>query len=477
MSQDIEQDFMKYSILFSFVLVLFLPIFLSAQTVTGKLVDQNGNGLPGLYLNLYANTKVYDAASDSAGSFTFNNVTDVKEIILPAGYSVSENYPNPFNPRTRMLITLPNNGMVNINVFNLLGQKVVKEIKEYYSAGTSSIDIELNGLPNGIYFAAVQLDNQYTVIRKLMLLYGSQHLSSVSHVNSSPNKSIPGYNSTLETKIDSLVVTGSLFGKVKFTNLPPVTGNSLNLGNLIVTTPPASPSGIQVINADNRVDLNWIKNLENDLAGYKIYNSTSYNGKYTLIGTSAYNSYIDDSAKNGVLNYYAITAYNESWIESDLSKDVAYATPRPEGFNQSIFDYRKFPNTSGYSFSIYSVVAFDSTMTDFFFENYNGIYYLDVYTDTDILDAGPTNDIYDVPFAPAVGWSPTKDTIAVVGHTYVIWTWDNHFAKIRVKNITTERIVFDWAYQLVSGNIQLKPGVRRIHGTNRMPLQITSIRK
>ena len=470
---------MKCSLLFSFILVSLLQIFLSAQTVTGKLVDQNNNGLSGLFLNLYVNTKVFNAASDSAGSFTFNNVTDVKENILPFGYSVSENYPNPFNPRTRMLITLPNNGMVNINVFNLLGQKVVKEIKGYYGAGTSSIDLELNGLPNGIYFATVHLDNKYNVVRKLMLLYGSQHLSSTSHVNSSlsaPNKSVLGYNSTLETKIDSLVVTGSLLGKIKFTNLPPVTGNSLNLGNLIVTTPPASPSGIQVTNGDNRVDLNWINNLENDLAGYKIYSSTSNNGKYTLIGTSAFNSYIDDAAKNGVLNYYAISAYIESGIESDLSKDVVYATPRPEGFNQSIFDYRNFPNTSGYSFSIYSVVAFDSTMTDFYFENYNGTYYLDVYTDTDILDAGPTNDIYDVHFAPAVGWSPTKDAMAVVGHTYIIWTWENHFAKIRVKNITTERIVFDWAYQLVSGNKQLKPVVRR-HDTNRMPLQRISIRK
>jgi hypothetical protein len=40
---------MKCSILFPFLLVLLFPIFLSAQTITGKLVDQNSNGLPGLY--------------------------------------------------------------------------------------------------------------------------------------------------------------------------------------------------------------------------------------------------------------------------------------------------------------------------------------------------------------------------------------------------------------------------------------------
>jgi hypothetical protein len=38
----------------------------------------------------------------------------------------------------------------------------------------------------------------------------------------------------------------------------------------------------------------------------------------------------------------------------------------------------------------------------------------------------------------------------------VFWTWDNHFAKIRISSITNERMVFDWAYQLVEGETMLK---------------------
>jgi hypothetical protein len=241
-------------------------------------------------------------------------------------------------------------------------------------------------------------------------------------------------------------------------------------------TPPAPPTGIQVTNGDNKAELTWINNHESDLAGYNIYYSTSYDGKYSLIGTTATNYFLDAGATNGVLNYYAVTAFDESGNESDLSKDVAYAAPRPEGYNQAIFDYRKFPKTAGYSFSTYSVVAFDSSLADFFFENYNGKFYLDVYTDSDILDAGPTNNIYDIAFAPNSGWSPTKDTTATVGHTYVIWTWDNHYAKIRVSNITNERIVFDWAYQLISGEHQLKPLADKFHGATRGELKRILIR-
>jgi len=253
--------------------------------------------------------------------------------------------------------------------------------------------------------------------------------------------------------------------------------NHPNHHNSYDSTPPVPPAGIQVINGDNRVDLSWLNNHESDLAGYNIYYSTSYNGKYYLLGSSANNSYIDDGASNGILNYYAVTAYDQSGNESDLSKDVAYATPRPDGLNQALFDYKQFPNLAGYSFSTYAVVAYNDSLTDFFFENHNGKFYLDVYDDTFILDAGPTNDISDVAFVPTSGWSPTDDTTAIIGHTYVILTWDNHYAKIRVKNIiNNERIIFDWAYQLVPGNTQLKPLANRIHNVKRASLERILIR-
>jgi hypothetical protein len=82
-----------------------------------------------------------------------------------------------------------------------------------------------------------------------------------------------------------------------------------------------------------------------------------------------------------------------------------------------------------------------------------------VYDDTDIIDMGPTMDIWDIDFAPENGWATNKEEIARVGHTYVIWTYDNHFAKVRIKSITSDRIVFDWAYQTAVGDPQLKPVV------------------
>jgi hypothetical protein len=231
--------------------------------------------------------------------------------------------------------------------------------------------------------------------------------------------------------------------------------------------PPAEPGGIVVVNGDNRVDLYWNNNRESDLAGYNVYYSYEYDGRYELIGSAESNYFIDWEVNNGVTYYYAVTAYDYNGNESELSYDVIYATPRPEGFNQSIFDFQRFPENSGYGFSEYAVVPYDDLESDVFFEKFEGEFYLNVWDDSDIQDVGQTNDIYDIPFAPTSGWNPDKYEVARAGHTYVIWTWDNHFAKIRVKNITNDRVVFDWAYQIVEGNNQLKP---KVVGTEREPL-------
>lgn len=235
-----------------------------------------------------------------------------------------------------------------------------------------------------------------------------------------------------------------------------------NLNDYFDNTPPLPPRNIVSVTGDNKIYLNWDENRESDLAGYNIYYSYSYNGKYSLIGSSRYAYFTDYGAKNGVTYYYAVTAYDWDGNESDLSTDVVYDTPRPEGFNQAVFNYKSSPNMSGYDFSDYRVVAYNDKNTDFFFEKYNDKYYLNVWEDSDIQDMGVTKDIYDVSYAPKSGWVPLypneniKYEEAKVGHTYVIWTWDNHYAKVRIKNIVGDRMVFDWAYQLVEGNDELK---------------------
>lgn len=246
-----------------------------------------------------------------------------------------------------------------------------------------------------------------------------------------------------------------------------------DISNYRDNIPPSPPGNIYSITGDNWVELNWQHNSEQDLDGYNVYRSFSYFGRYELIGFTRRNYFIDYTARNGNTYYYAITAIDYSGNESELSTDVIYDTPRPEGSDQVIFDFRQFPDNSGYDFSSYSVVPYDDENCDMFFDNDNGKYYMVVYNDTDIQDMGLTIDIYDIDKAPVSGWSPTKDVRLYVGHTYVVWTWDNHYAKFRVKYLSNERVVFDWAYQLVEGNRELKVSLNLRTGSRDMKKQKT----
>ena len=233
-------------------------------------------------------------------------------------------------------------------------------------------------------------------------------------------------------------------------------------------TPPTPPTNLVTITGDNWVEIQWDYNRESDIAGYNVYYNYTYDGEYTLLGSTTNNYFVDYGAINGETYFYAVAAYDFDGYESELSYDYIYDTPRPEGFNRSVLDFHTNPNRAGYDFSEYSVIAYDLYETDFFFDYDNGVYYIDVWDDTDLQDMGSTYDIYDISEAPTSGWIPIyegdniKYAEAIPGHTYVIWTRDDHYAKIRISNIENGAMIFDWAYQTVPGGelggIQLKRG-------------------
>lgn len=246
-------------------------------------------------------------------------------------------------------------------------------------------------------------------------------------------------------------------------------------------TPPSPPTNVRVLPGDGEIEISWDHNPESDVAGYNVYYSETYWGKYTNLGNTESNFYYDVEAGNGDIYYYGVAAYDYDNNESELSYDEVYGIARPQGLNQVLFDAQLFPNNSGYDFSEFAVVGWntlnDDYSSDVFFDIFEGTYYINVFSDSEIQDMGSTNDIYDILYAPIGGWVPllegddVKYTEVFVGHTYVISTWDNHYAKLRVKEITGQRMVFDWAYQLVEGERQMKTNSVNVKRAN-LPTEI-----
>jgi hypothetical protein len=63
-----------------------------------------------------------------------------------------QNYPNPFNPVTTISFALPTDGMVQMNVFDVLGREVASLVNEYLRKGEYKYVFDAGDLASGIYF-------------------------------------------------------------------------------------------------------------------------------------------------------------------------------------------------------------------------------------------------------------------------------------------------------------------------------------
>lgn len=228
-----------------------------------------------------------------------------------------------------------------------------------------------------------------------------------------------------------------------------------------VDYPPAVPQGVYSVTGDEAVYIFWLPVQDEDLDYYRVWWSDEADGLYELVGTSEVESYIDTEVSNGVTYFYAVSAVDWAGKESDLSYETVYDTPRPEGTNLFLTDFNVMPDDAGFDFSRHLTVPYNSDSADIFLEYDSGpgVFFLNARNIfTDIQDMGFTYDFDEISVAPdtTVGWSAVGWVELLEGHTYVIWTADDHFAKLRVYNIIgTTGAQFQWAYQEAVGNPEL----------------------
>ncbi|NIS16657.1 MAG: T9SS type A sorting domain-containing protein [candidate division Zixibacteria bacterium] len=93
--------------------------------------------------------------------------------IIPDEFSLSQNFPNPFNPETVISYSLEKGGEVRLIIYNILGQPVDKLVDEHQDAGNYRIiwNSQNTGrmLPSGVYFYRLNV-GELTLTRKMVLL-------------------------------------------------------------------------------------------------------------------------------------------------------------------------------------------------------------------------------------------------------------------------------------------------------------------
>jgi plastocyanin len=79
------------------------------------------------------------------------------------------NYPEPFNPSTTIRFSLPSDGAVNLDVFNVAGARVATLINGVQTAGEHQVTFNASSLPSGLYLYSLNFAGQ-TLTNKMMLV-------------------------------------------------------------------------------------------------------------------------------------------------------------------------------------------------------------------------------------------------------------------------------------------------------------------
>jgi fibronectin-binding autotransporter adhesin len=102
----------------------------------------------------------------------FNGVihtTEIKEFVMPKEYSLSQNYPNPFNSSTVVEFNLRMPGRTVLEVYNVLGQRVMTVVDGELSAGSYRYQVNLSGLASGMYLYRLR-SRDFVATKKMLLI-------------------------------------------------------------------------------------------------------------------------------------------------------------------------------------------------------------------------------------------------------------------------------------------------------------------
>lgn len=88
---------------------------------------------------------------------------------IPQKFELLQNFPNPFNPATKIRYKIPEAVNVKLEVYNTLGVKVAMPVNEKQNAGTYEVSFDASGLPSGAYFYKLEA-GEVSRTNKMMLI-------------------------------------------------------------------------------------------------------------------------------------------------------------------------------------------------------------------------------------------------------------------------------------------------------------------
>jgi len=166
---------------------LMYPAFESVDQVAGiqsSQTNSTGNTARTMWIGFsWMYIRDTEASSPMVRNLLFNEIytwmqgtpnIDITPAVVPAMNSLAQNFPNPFNPTTKISFSIGKKGHVSLKIYNVAGQLVKTLVNDVLEAGPH--DEKWTGTNNsgvkvasGVYFYSIEADN-FTSTKKMVLL-------------------------------------------------------------------------------------------------------------------------------------------------------------------------------------------------------------------------------------------------------------------------------------------------------------------
>lgn len=157
----------------------------TSSKVAGELVDKAGN-----VVDVISSTSSnpFTLTAPSGGTYLVNagyknpskrwdsmsvaiSVTDVRDNNLEpvSTYKLYNNYPNPFNPSTKIKYSIPLKSNVNLQIYDAAGKEVASLVNGEQAVGDHEINFDAENLTSGVYFYKLHAGS-FIQTKKMLLL-------------------------------------------------------------------------------------------------------------------------------------------------------------------------------------------------------------------------------------------------------------------------------------------------------------------
>lgn len=112
---------------------------------------------------------------DYNGNYEYHSPANSADMIIgkPGSFDISQNYPNPSNPKSKIDFSMPFDGKVTIKVYDILGKEVASLINEFKPADFYTVEFDGSNISSGTYFYRIiaEGNNQkFTKTMKMILV-------------------------------------------------------------------------------------------------------------------------------------------------------------------------------------------------------------------------------------------------------------------------------------------------------------------